>query len=165
MAEEIQEVSSVNEPADYITPMLNLLGTAISTIQTQDLQEITIILQKGKSLYKKAEVAYGKDAFELGIMQMCLFNLQASYLTVKAAYSKLEERFDQAHADVQQAIQVCSNGKELIKNLFDPNEEVWEPVLFIYDFLFSFFSCFSEGEAVELEHEIKIATGGFSDRS
>ncbi len=163
MGDENQVTTHVNEPADYITPMLNLLGTAVSTIQTQDLQEITIILQKGKSLYKKAEIEYGKDAYELGIMQMCLFNLQASYLTVKATYSKLEERFEQALSDVRQAIKVCTDGKDLIRSLFNQKEAEWEPVLLIYDFLFSFFSCFCEGEAIEMEHEIKIEKGGFSD--
>jgi len=53
MAEEVKVVNDDPEQVDYITPMLSLLGTAVSTIQTQDLQEITIILQKGKSLFKK----------------------------------------------------------------------------------------------------------------
>jgi hypothetical protein len=67
MAEEVKVVNDDPEQVDYITPMLSLLGTAVSTIQTQDLQEITIILQKGKSLFKKKAAAlYGIDAFEPG---------------------------------------------------------------------------------------------------
>lgn len=163
MADEKREIKNDPEQVDYITPMLSLLGTAVSTIQTQDLQEITIILQKGKSLFKKAAQEYGENAFELGIMQMCLYNLQASYLTVKAAYSKLEEKFDQTLLDFQQAIAVCADGKHLIKTLGEHKGEVWESVFLIYDFLFSFFGCYCEGEAIEMEHEIKIEKGGFSD--
>jgi hypothetical protein len=58
MADEKREIKNGTEQVDYITPMLSLLGTAVSTIQTQDLQEITIILQKGKSLFKKKLLPY-----------------------------------------------------------------------------------------------------------
>lgn len=163
MEDSTKVVTNGQEPVDYITPMLSLLGNAVGTIQTQDLQEITIILQKGKSLYKKAAAVYGNDAFELSIMQMCLFNLQASYFTVKAAYSKLEEKFEQALTDLQDAIRVCAEGKQLIDGLTPQADENWQPALLIYDFLFSFFTCFCEGEAIEMEHERKIELGGFSD--
>ncbi|MCU0404848.1 MAG: nucleotide-binding protein, partial [Chitinophagaceae bacterium] len=148
---------------DYISPMLELINSALASIQTQDLQEATVILQKGKSLYKKATSAYAEDPFQLKIMEMCLSNIHACYTVVKAAYSKLEEKFEQTRKEFDDAIAICNQGILLTTELEQFDEEDWKPAISIYKFLFYFICFLSEAEAVEIDHEIHIQRGQYSD--
>lgn len=145
--------------------MLALINSALLTLNTQDLNEIIIILQKGRSLYNKASKVYGSDEFELRLMEMCLLSLNSTYLTVKAGYSKLEEKFEQALKEYRQIEQICADGKKLIEGLLNENQQGFEYALFFYHFLFSFIQFSAEGEGLEMEHETKIEKGEFSNQS
>lgn len=153
------------QPNDFLSPMLALINSALLTLNTQDLNEITIILQKGRSLYNKASKVYGPDEFELRLMEMCLLSLQSTYFTVKAAYSKIEEKFSQALKEYRQIEEICIAGKNLIDELLKENQKEFEYAFFFYHFLFCFIQFSAEGEGLEMEHEIKIEKGEFSDHS
>ncbi|WP_111670141.1 TIR domain-containing protein [Algoriphagus litoralis] len=164
MSEEIPS-DPTSLPVDYLSPMLDLINSSLLTLNTQDLQEITIILQKGKSLYNKASKVYEPNEFELRIMEMCLLSIQSTYYFIKAAYSKLEEKYSQALTEFQKTVEICTAGKILIAGLLQEDEKEFEYALFFYHFLFSFIQFSAEGEGLEIAHEIKIEAGEFSDYS
>ena len=162
MSEENQTDPS-SLPVDYLSPMIELINSAVLTLNTQDLQEISIILQKGKSLYNKASKVYEPAEFELKIMEMCLLSIQSTYFIIKAAYSRLEEKYSQALTEFQKTVETCTTGKTLIDGLFGQAEEDFEYALFFYHFLFSFIQFSAEGEGLEIAHEIKVEAGKFAD--
>jgi predicted nucleotide-binding protein len=158
-------LDSSPESSDFIEPMVNLVSSAFLTINTQDLNEITIILQKGKSLFKKASKILDSNESEMKVLEICLLSLQATYYSIKAAYSKFEEKFEIALKEYHLTEQICCQGKILINSLFAENDEELEAALFFNHFIFSFFQFPAEGERLEIEHEIIIEKGGFSDLS
>lgn len=163
MTDDVTPVKNDEGGPDYLSPMIQLQQQAMSTIQTQDLQEITILLQKGKTLYKKASDAYGAGDFQLGIMNMCMQMMRACYLLVKATYSKMEEKFEQTLTELEECDNICQAGPGLVQELTNRANDEWLPALGIYDFLFRFLQCFCRAEKVEMVHEAKSAKGEFSD--
>ncbi len=144
---------------DYVGAMINLYNQSLGSLQIQDLQQVTVELQQGRSLYKQAENRPDQDPQILGLLKVYLFNIQAIYQLLKATFSKMEEKFQQAYKELQHGIQVCDEGQLLLHELEGDPDDEWQQFLHVMKFMFTYMNCACAAESVEIDYERKVEEG------
>lgn len=152
---------NTQEPSapDFIGAMMALYNQSLASLQIQDLQQVTIELQQGRSLYKQAEKSTPQDPETLSLLKVYLFNIQAIYQLLKATFSKMEEKFQQAYNELQQGIQVCREGHHLLQELDGDPDPEWQQFIHVMKFMFTYMECACSAESVEIDYEIKVEAG------
>jgi predicted nucleotide-binding protein len=153
----MSETNTEATSPDYLGVMGELYTKSLGSLQIQDLQQVTLELQQGRSLYKQAEKQPDQDPQMLDILKVYLFNIQAIYQLLKASFSKMEEKFQQSYNELLQGKQICTEGKHLLEDLEEDPE--WKEFAHILKFMFTHLSCACEAESVEVDYEIKVEQG------